>query len=66
MKKGLTVVLIISMLFTMSACTKKDNSRKTDGKNEKNESVELKKNLPNYMMNLHQKQKMLQKLFMNS
>ena len=24
----------------MSACTKKDNSRKTDGKNEKNESVE--------------------------
>ena len=40
MKKGLTVVLIISMLFTMSACTKKDNSRKTDGKNEKNESVE--------------------------
>ncbi len=24
----------------MSACTKKDNSRKTDGKNEKNESVD--------------------------
>ena len=40
MKKGLTVVLIISMLFTMSACTKKDNSRKADEKNGKSESVD--------------------------
>ena len=40
MKKGLAYVLIISMLLTMSACTKKDNSRKADDKKEISESVD--------------------------
>ena len=40
MKKGLTVVLIISMLFTMSACTKKDRSESVKNESVDNESVE--------------------------
>ena len=40
MKKGLTVVLIISMLFTMSACTKKDRRESVKNESVDNESVE--------------------------